>query len=943
MPRKAIDLKLDFSEKNTFNKIMVKQFDDVLLDITPVINGDAYNVSNMTAKIFIGAANDVFLQEDNITISDNKIQILLDRNMLQHRGRAYAEVDLTDSEGTISSSSFLIDIELKIGEGQSIPGGIQGFVEKYRELVSQFESKIQGADTIIQDAISGTIKEIEKKADDTLSYAKDRVDGVVEGIEADYESLHKVIIDENQAALLQSEINKTNSQLETKANYDFIYSENSKKRDKTVPIEMSDLSTLVKESMTGGSVAVVGRDAVGSENLKAYSSEFRHLNLNHGSFENNLGKILTNQDTNLIFELGAISGGSLGNGTNQDSKTRIRTKSIEVVSGFKVHSTSNYLVSIYIYQDNEFEKQIDYKQYIEVDKSMIGKRIRVTVKDANDDSRDLTDEVSSIGSYVSISPHFKDAWVEPRYLSKNILSDIKIDLNIEVGSISDNQNNPGEEVVASNRLRSGYVEKDKIIKMQNSTNYQFKILMFDKNKTLIDVVEYQKSSIFIDSNDCKYIRITFKKDDDTIFNSAEISQLHSELLCISVANVQSSLSNSSFSTVLIAANDSSIEDKSVANIVCDGVNDEIEINSAIQSLKIAGGKIILANGHYYIDSLTEYVGVETRKTGIYFPDSNAEIIMEGLTNVHKATNTSLDLNDKGVVIEMSQSCYDSINQEDKVSLIGGHPNWIYSRKFAIFNNLCLKLPNNEKNIVCLDMKYFSEASCDGIFVSTKGDLNNDKNVNPKCIGIRGVVGGNNGFRYHIKACKVLGVGTAFHLAGEHLVMETCTAQRCGYGYVLGNAPFLETFSGIGTGVGIHNLTFINICFEYVWGGIYFGTDSNNIATFIDLNVEEGTGSGGAWVTEFIVREHEASLWGGNINYFLISTDTWGTSDKNLWFYDKQQGKKFKTINDRAIKFGSTSQRPSSMVDFNYQYFDTSLGKNIYWMTDHWVDALGNNV
>ncbi len=40
------------------------------------------------------------------------------------------------------------------------------------------------------------------------------------------------------------------------------------KRDKDVEIEMADLSQKVREAMTGGSVAVVGEDAVGSINLK---------------------------------------------------------------------------------------------------------------------------------------------------------------------------------------------------------------------------------------------------------------------------------------------------------------------------------------------------------------------------------------------------------------------------------------------------------------------------------------------------------------------------------------------------------------------------------------------------------------------------------------------------------------------------------------------------
>lgn len=47
------------------------------------------------------------------------------------------------------------------------------------------------------------------------------------------------------------------------------------KRDKSVPIKMADLHTEVKESMTGGAVAVVGENAVGEENLKDESATSR--------------------------------------------------------------------------------------------------------------------------------------------------------------------------------------------------------------------------------------------------------------------------------------------------------------------------------------------------------------------------------------------------------------------------------------------------------------------------------------------------------------------------------------------------------------------------------------------------------------------------------------------------------------------------------------------
>lgn len=239
------------------------------------------------------------------------------------------------------------------------------------------------------------------------------------------------------------------------------------------------------------------------------------------------------------------------------------------------------------------------------------------------------------------------------------------------------------------------------------------------------------------------------------------------------------------------------------------------------------------------------------------------------------------------------------------------------------------------------MKYFSEGACEGIFVTTKSSLTNDTNVNPKCIGIRGCVGGNNGYNYYIKHCKILGVGTAFQIAGEHLIMEQCSAQRCGYGFAIGNVSFLESWSGVGTNIGCHNLSINNVCFEYTWGGFIFGNDSNctNAISITDLNCEEGTGTNGAWATKFLFREESPGAYRGIITYYLTSTDTWKKSDKNLWYSayknNVNEGKNWISINMMANRFGNTANRPTD-VDFGFKYYDTDLEQEIFWNETEWI-------
>ncbi|MGL5379957.1 SGNH/GDSL hydrolase family protein, partial [Clostridium sp.] len=85
-------------------------------------------------------------------------------------------------------------------------------------------------------------------------------DVAVGKMQSDYEGLRKVIIDENVSANLQNQINKTNSDLEHKANEVDV-------RKKDTLMSMADMGQDVKEAMTGGSVAVVGNNTVVSTNI----------------------------------------------------------------------------------------------------------------------------------------------------------------------------------------------------------------------------------------------------------------------------------------------------------------------------------------------------------------------------------------------------------------------------------------------------------------------------------------------------------------------------------------------------------------------------------------------------------------------------------------------------------------------------------------------------
>ena len=169
MPRKNINFELDFMKKDIFPRFTVKQFDDVSFDIKPKNQGLDYDTTGMTGKIFVGVNNDMFMQTTGITVSSNNIKVLLDKNMLQNRGRAYAEIELTDSHGTITSSSFIFNIDEKIGEGAKIPGGYEGFVAKYERLISEFKAQVNSTINNCNTNVNSAIKQCNTNVDNKLN------------------------------------------------------------------------------------------------------------------------------------------------------------------------------------------------------------------------------------------------------------------------------------------------------------------------------------------------------------------------------------------------------------------------------------------------------------------------------------------------------------------------------------------------------------------------------------------------------------------------------------------------------------------------------------------------------------------------------------------------------------------------------------------------------
>ena len=353
MPRKPISFELDFMIKDIFPRFTVKQFDDVSFNIKPLNQGLDYNTTGMIGKIFVGVNNDMFMQSTGITVSSNNINILLDKNMLQKSGRAYAEIELTDNAGTITSSSFIFDIDPKIGEGGMIPGEYEGFVEKYERLISEFKSQVNstvnGANSLINSTVSNAnslVNETIKKCNTNIDNKLNTVDGLINTKVLDFEKRFNSLTSKQQqdAEIIDARDGETS--LKARLDRDI-----EKAKEIYTSVEGSNIST---DSSSGylKDVEILGNTIQDIEQ-KGDLSDIRSVGdkvENQELYE--IPVLIRGKNLNSGFELGDLS---TSDGTLVTSSTKTRSIEfikIDILNSYNIHRNGiNEGFNVYCYND----------------------------------------------------------------------------------------------------------------------------------------------------------------------------------------------------------------------------------------------------------------------------------------------------------------------------------------------------------------------------------------------------------------------------------------------------------------------------------------------------------------------------------------------------------------------------------------------------------------
>lgn len=386
------------------------------------------------------------------------------------------------------------------------------------------------------------------------------------------------------------------------------------------------------------------------------------------------------------------------------------------------------------------------------------------------------------------------------------------------------------------------------------------------------------------------------------------------------------------STVIIAASNSSSADKQIADYVCDGVNDEVELQQAIDAFGENSGVIQLCNGTYNIDAFTNHDGYYY---GLYFAHYKHEIILRGVSHNHKTNNTSFGATDKAAVINVTSTAYNALSSTAESYVIGSNRTWEFPYKVVGLEDLTIAIPNNTKPVIGIDGAYMACMHIDHCFFRTGGSYSDPSGINPKCIAIRGCPQGNVGYNYYVNHNKIIGWGTGFQVAGEALQIIDTQVQRAAYGFVFGDVDVLNDYPKV---VGMHPITMIACGASYcnecaVLFGSVKSTGNECTVSIIDFNSEVGAYEG--WGGADLFRSDSVGDYRGEVTYRLLSTSNWKPADVNIWA-NNNAGMYWKTTNLHSRRSGTTAQRPADPC-YMSQYYDTTLGKMIFYNGSSWVE------
>ena len=391
-----------------------------------------------------------------------------------------------------------------------------------------------------------------------------------------------------------------------------------------------------------------------------------------------------------------------------------------------------------------------------------------------------------------------------------------------------------------------------------------------------------------------------------------------------------------------------------ADLVCNGKNDELVIQKAIDRCVSENKNVMLLNGIYHIDGFHNYYGDEGPQTAICFPNVWREIKFFGQNHEYGFRKSY----NNGVVLYVSEEALTGIAEETDV--VRGQ--WSYAGvqngSSLHMEDISVFLANNKHGIRCVDLRRTDRVEIKNMTLvgyadSFDKDPDYGLGIPPEvpangCIGLTMTDGSNNSYCNYINV-QTYGFDEGIQVGGEHVVCINCGAAGGRYGFTFGN---YETHCGSN-----HPITLINCMDERNINLPLFnmcGDDDGNgkrlqgrqEVTLISFNMERVEKQTPGGKLGDVMREVHPGTWRGNIDFTV--QPAWNALNSvnfRLWENDGS-GSGIKTRNNCHKSICKTSERLEYYPTLGQQIFDTDLNKMLVCVDPEnrkWVDCDGNEM
>ena len=440
------------NEKNIIPLAEIKEESDVTLNLELYKNNIPFDVTSQSIKLGVLINNELIgEQTDGITINKNVVTIKLKNSFIQP-GKLELDLTLTDNTGRMTTSSFYLIVNKKTIGGTSIQG--TDLLETLDKVVLYFKVNSQKA-------IDGFVAE----STELLSDIKKNGEKTISDIKSNYDSLKQIIIDENQAANLQEQINVNKNRIE----------------------QLEDLTPVWQEHEGIGHVTINDSFAGITKDLVVK------------------GRTLKNLASKSDFELGILSWSTGQVATNNSFK---RSSDFIAINGEKV--ISNIPIHIFEYDNDKiFINSNPNSKKTELALNSNTRFIKICLDIANGDLSTLdlmlivdNDLPSTYFDSITSTGELEDNKIKIKSVGKNLVKEVLFPkgINTTTGNIDNGSTNVVDFIKV--KPNTQYVfSRDGVNRAVNKFYYK-------KDKSFIKRSD-DTSYSFIVPDDCYYVRLTF--------------------------------------------------------------------------------------------------------------------------------------------------------------------------------------------------------------------------------------------------------------------------------------------------------------------------------------------------------------------------------------------------------------------------------------------------